>query len=90
MPLIETVPLTALLVGSRAELLRNGQHIGPQLAQRMPVNSGKWCRRKGFAIVNRSVVVNSLCVVNVLHGVFLVQRRPLGLKLLSLTAVIVL
>ena len=33
MPLIATVPLTALIVGARAGLLRNGQNIGPQLAQ---------------------------------------------------------
>ena len=32
MPLIAAVPLTALIVGSRAELHREGQHIGPQLA----------------------------------------------------------
>ena len=33
MPFIAMVPLTTLIVGARAELLRNGQDIGPQLAQ---------------------------------------------------------
>ena len=28
-PLTATVPLTASIVGARAELLRNGQNIGP-------------------------------------------------------------
>ena len=32
MPLIATVPLTAVIVGVRADPLRNGQSIGPQLA----------------------------------------------------------
>ena len=32
MPLIATVPLAALVVGARADLLRNGQNTGPQLA----------------------------------------------------------
>ena len=31
MPLIATVPLMALFAGSRAELLRDGQNIEPQL-----------------------------------------------------------
>ena len=35
MPFIATVPLTTLIVGARAELLRNGQNKGPQLAQSM-------------------------------------------------------
>ena len=32
MPLVPTVPLTALIVGARAGLLGNGQNMGPQLA----------------------------------------------------------
>ena len=32
MLLIATVPLTAMIVGARADLLRKGQHIGPRLA----------------------------------------------------------
>ena len=31
-PLIAMVPLTALIVGARAGLLRDGRNIGPQLA----------------------------------------------------------
>ena len=31
-PLLATVPVTALIVGAPADLLRNGQNIGPQLA----------------------------------------------------------
>ena len=32
MPLLATVPLTVLIVGARADLPRDGQHMGPQLA----------------------------------------------------------
>ena len=68
MPLIATVPLTASIVGARAELLRKGQNTGPLLSQGLRFSVTSKCRpddamNLDFDTSKRSGWREDMCVI---------------------------
>ena len=75
MPSIATVLLTALIVGARAELLRKGQNIGPQLLSEGP--RGRQITAMQIGCVCVCTVVFPEVVMVAVSDIFLILKKTL-------------